>query len=344
MTKKLELLIIILLLSCNLFAQEKFKEFKIQKPEILISNSLYKTIHFIDSRIDTTNMGIVQVGVMNNHAKVISINPLQSQLNDILSSVIDSTSLNGTLLLQIRQLLFAETTSLTCEKGYCYLRANLFSKKDDDYVKLVSLDTLVIVKSMDVTNLLLKTGSNLITDIIINNLTSPQTNNDLYSYNDILKTDSIEKRNIKLYNTDKYVDGLYYNYNSFKAQIPDKKIKVKSKRDFTISNIRIIDDYNNLVKIKSNEFYAFVHEGKPYISTGYGYYPLYKGNDNFYFVGVIKPMTKNNNEVVAASMMFGLIGGLIAVNSDGQGENYFIIIDHINGGFIQIRKIPSEQI
>ena len=134
---------------------------------------------------------------------------------------------------------------------------------------------------------------------------------------------------------------MYYNYNSFRNQIPDKDIIVKTRGDLSIVNVKVKDDYNNLIKLKSSDFYAFVYQGKPYISTGYGYYPIYKSDDYFYFVGKIKPMT-SNNDVVAASVMFGMIGGIIAANSSGPGETYFIIIDHNNGGFIQIRKMPTQ--
>ena len=226
--------------------------------------------------------------------------------------------------------------------GWFDLRANLFSRNDDTYIKIASVDTLTLVNKMDVTNSLMKLGSQLITDMIVNNLTvKPQAETQLFSYNEIIKVDSIEKRNLKVYNTGNYLDGLYYNYHSFMNQTPDKEIIVKTKRDLSIASVSVKDDDDNLIKLKSRDFYAFVYKGKPYISTGYGYYPIYKTDDRFYFVGKIKPMTSNKN-VIGASIMFGMIGGIIAANSSGPGENYFIIIDHNTGGFIQLRKMPSQ--
>ena len=336
--KLISLLIICLYSTCS-FGQDSFKDFKIQQSQVKISNSLYNKISFIDSRIDTTSLGIVQVGLMNIQAKVVSSIPIALQLNNFLNSVIDSSSQDGTLLFQIRQILFSEMTSMSSEKGYFYIRANLFSQKENNYLKLASIDTLIVVNAFDVTNQLLKAGSDLITNCISSNLLKNPTENELYTYNDILRVDSIEKRKIKIYNINGFTDGVYYSYKSFKDQNPDdKEILVKRKKDLSISKV-MIKDNNNLIELKSNDLYAFVTEGQPYISTGYGYYPLYFSNDNFYFVGNVKPITPNNSDMVAVGAMFGLIGAIIIYNSEGYGENYFTIIDHITGEFIKIKKM-----
>ena len=87
-----------------------------------------------------------------------------------------------------------------------------------------------------------------------------------------------------------------------------------------------------------------MYNGKPYVETGYGYFPILKSHDYFYFVGRVKPITSNNeSDVIAGALMFGLVGGLVAggISGSGPGENYFIIIDHSDGGFIHIKKMPT---
>ncbi len=331
------------IIKIDTIAQDIIREFNLEPVNIQISNSLYNSFEFVDTRVDTTNLGIVQVGITNNRAKVKPQVPLKHQLQNFFSSIIDSTSGNKQLLFQLRHFVFAETTKMTSETGYCYMRAILYSGSQERYKKIAVIDTVVSVKAGDVTKSLLRTGSRLICDFIINNLKKDTTDSISYSLNEITKLDNIEKREIKAYHTDDYVDGLYYNYSSFKDQIPDGKIIVKFKKDLSISSVKRVSENEKLINIKPEEAYAIIYEGQPYISTGYGFYPLYRNDNNFYFVGTVKPLTSSSGDnMLAAGMMFGAIGAIIAGNSNASGENYFIVIDHINGGFIYFRKMPSK--
>ncbi len=85
--------------------------------------------------------------------------------------------------------------------------------------------------------------------------------------------------------------------------------------------------------------YAFVYKGQPFVATEYGYYPLQKINDDFYFTGKAK-VTANTGDVIAASLFFGIIGGLIASNSEATFE---MKIDHLNGGFIRLKEIEPKK-
>lgn len=348
MKNSLQIFLILFIINFNTVGQD-FKEYKIEPSLTRISGSLYNSIKFVDSRVDTSNMGIVQKGLMNTNVIVNARIPLAEQLNDYMTSVIDSGAKDGELLLQLRHILFCETTTMS-ETGYCYMKANLYAGKDVKTYKLLSaIDTMILVKSFDVTNGLLKKGSSLLTELINYNLKNYPDDDASYSYHDILKIDSIEKRQIKLYNTDTFENGLYYNYSSFKNQKPDNQIIVATNKDGTISSVKTTDINNNLVRIKSAEVYAIVFNGKPYVATGFGYFPIFKSNDYFYFVGRVKPMTSSNEEnVFFAGMMFGLVGVLIATSSaatgSGPGENYFIIIDHSNGGFIYFKKMPTNNL
>ncbi len=72
-------------------------------------------------------------------------------------ALIDSTAGNNTPPVPvIRQLSFAEITGAMSEKGYCYLRAALYHKKDDGYGLVNTIDTVLLVKSMDVTKVIIQ--------------------------------------------------------------------------------------------------------------------------------------------------------------------------------------------
>ena len=338
MNKLLLTLQILLFFTVCLFAQNPTRNFEINLPEYKIQNSLYHTISYLDSRIDTTHMGIVQLGAFNRKAKVIAKTPLSKQLENVIQSLTDSTATENELLLQLRQFNFAEITGAVSEKGYFYLKAELYAKKELQYQKIASIDTVVLVKAMDVTNALFRNGSKTITDFIAKGLTKTATDSFFYSIHNITQIDSIEKRGIILFNTGKFTDGLYETYSSFKNQAPDKQVIVETKREESISSVKWLDGNGKKVKIKSKDIYAIVYKGQPFIATEYGYYRLTKLDDDFYFTGKAK-VTASTGDVIAAGFFFGIIGSLLASNADATFD---MKIDHTNGGLIRIREIRTS--
>jgi uncharacterized protein with FMN-binding domain len=319
-----------------LFAQRTTEDFQISLPDQVISNSLYKTISYLDSRFDTTHMGIVQLGAFNRKARVVPKTSFSTQLTNVMNTITDSTSRNGELLFQLRQLSFAEITGAMSEKGYCFLRAALYAHINDTYQKINAIDTVLLVSSMDVTRALFRHGSKAITGLITGSLLIPAADSNYLSLTDIQKIDSIEKRKIKVYNTSAYSDGLYLNYSSFMNQVPDKQITV-DVNGAKISAVKMLDEHGKKIKVKAKDVYAIVNNGQPFIATEYGYYPMQRINDDLCFTGKAK-ITANTGSVVAASVLFGIIGGLMASNANAVFE---MKIDHINGGFIHIKEIGS---
>src|SRR5690606_29304742 len=116
---------------------------------------------------------------------------------------------------------------------------------------------------------------------------------------------------------------------------PDASFTVKLKNG-KLSNVRTTDSTGKDIKIKSDDIYALVHDGQPYIATEYGFYPLQKDSNNFTFIGKAK-VTANTGSVIAAGVFFGVIGSLIAANAHSDFE---MKIDHRTGGFIRMREIP----
>lgn len=332
------LLLYLLLLSTVtcLYSQSRTEDFEIGSPELKISNSLYTAIQYVDSRYDTSSMGIVQLGAFNRKARVVPKIPFSTQLTNTLHALTDSSAKEGKLLFQFRQFNFAEITGAVSEKGYCYIRADLYANKNGRYQKLNSIDTVLLIKSMDVTRALLRNGSKLISNFIAGNLLKEPADSNVYSFNDIQHMDSIEKLKIVAYNTTVYADGLYTSYASFMNLVPDKQVTVEEKKG-KISSVKMADGNGAMVKIKRKDIYAIVYKGQPFIATEYDYYPLEKRDDDFYFTGKAK-VTADQGAVMAASFFFGIIGGLIASDAEATFE---MKIEHSNGGFIRLREIKT---
>jgi len=342
MKKKIAITAVILFFSTILFAQKKTRDFELILSDQPFENSLYRYIECLDSRPDTTNLGIVQVGLMNAKARVIPKTPFSVQLTHLLNSLTDSTAKDGRLLLQLKHFNFAEVTGAFSEKGYFYFRANLYVVSNGKYRTIASVDTLMVTSGMDVTKSNMKNGSIFIGKFIARNLLNKPADSTVgYTMDEVVNIDSIEKQQFRLYSDTSYQEGLYLSWRSFRDQIPDKQIVVEMNKD--VATGRIADAKGKMVKVRPKDAYAVVVRGKPFISTEFGFYPLEKRNNNFFFTGKAK-VSPNSADVVAASMFFGIIGGLLA--SSGDVATFDMQIDYVSGGFIHLRQIempPSEQ-
>ncbi len=332
---------VLLLLGFTSLRAQKTQDFEIHLPGGKISNSQYNTIKCLDSRSDTTNMGIVQLGAFNRKARVIPKKPLLQQLSAVFNSQIDETAKSGELVLQIRQFVFAEVTAGFSEKGYCSIRAEAYAKQGARYQKLNTLDTIICLKSgMDVTDTIIKSGAINISNFIAFSLLK-QPAGPGYTYADIMAIDDYEKQQLKLFTTNAYTDGLYLTYQSFRDQRPDQQFTADAD-DPNMATIKTTGADGKPQKVKAKNVYALVYKGQPYISNSTDYCSLKKVNNDLLFTGRAKA-SANSTEVMTASMLFGVLGGLFAANDASIFE---MKIDHKNGGFIRLREIipkPYEQ-
>jgi hypothetical protein len=329
--------LILLIHGSIVFAQGKPEPFEISLPAQRVSGSLYNSILFMDIRRDTTGFGMVQKGAINRNARVVAKIPMAQQFSNVLNALTDSTAQSGELLLAIRHCRFGEITGAVSEKGYFFFRADLFARDGNEYKKIASIDTVTVITAMDVTQKNFKNGSKVITDFIVAHLTQKYGDDFSLSANQIPKLDSIEKSKLPLYTNPNFVDGVYYNYRSFSLQRPDVvSLSVSFDRKGKPENVSSVDGKGNKITIDSHSIYAFVSEGKPYIAGEFNYYPLEKRKDDFYFVGRASDVKTSN--VMAAEIMFGIIGGLLAQSATSVFE---MRIDHLSGDFIKIKEAKT---
>ncbi|MEO6151407.1 MAG: hypothetical protein ABIN95_07140, partial [Mucilaginibacter sp.] len=143
---------------------------------------------------------------------------------------------------------------------------------------------------------------------------------------------------LKLYTAPEYTNGIYLSYNSFKNQVPDKEIAAAFLEGNTIETVSVADEKGKWQKIKVEDVYAVVYNNSPFIATKKLYVPLKKINNDLVFIGKAK-VTADAGDVIAASVFFGVIGGLIASNAQATFE---MKIDHVNGGFVRLREVPAQ--
>lgn len=338
--KKVLFSIVFLTLVSYAFAQNKIKPFELDYTGKKIDNGLYNSIKYLDSREDTSNMGIVRIGALNKEALVTTNGNFSVQLNDLLKKINGVDAQQNEVLFQLRRLKFVEKEEEegSKEHGYCFFRASLYANKDNAYQLISSIDTfIVVVESGDITNLILEEANNAIVYFLSNALKKQSTIGSILTWNEITKIDSVEKIKIKLYNVEKYTDGVYKTFMAFKAQIPDYSLFSITFEDGEITEIKAKNRKGKVRRIRKDNVYAIVNNGKPFISAQFGYYPLVKNNNDFYFIGDDK-LHFIKGQIAKSTSIFDTTDYLytpIPITS------YEIKIDHVNGKFMRVRELKK---
>lgn len=322
MNRQLLALLILCLPSTNLFSQETSAAFEWTAPKSAPQKSLYKLIAFLDSRQDTSYVGSYSLEPGAKPTRLILKTPIQPQLEAILNAYTDASSAFGAILFQLKRFSFAETQKTV----YTYLSANLYALKDNGYVLLLNLDTTLVIEGpVNFQAALAYASSAVIDNFIAKGITLAPVDTVVYSYDDVRQIDSVLKRKLKLYNTSTYTEGIYSNYNAFKNQTPDLQGVVKPRSDGSLTVTLHSTEWTEARGKK--HIFALVYQGLPYIVTHFGYYPMEKQADDFYFTGRL-------NVVGNSQSPFGLFTGNTA---DADKRSYRVLIDYNNGEFIHLK-------
>jgi len=317
-----------------LSSSQVLEYFHLTPPTIVARESFYSTIHFVDSRTTTSNLGFVYSEKGLRKLLVVPERDFQEQFENLFLTYSDSSWGKGTLFVQFRKFEFIDIKRLGPDYSYCELRINLYGKADSSsFNKLATLDTLVTI---DVINkeLLFKTTSNTITSFIINNLSNTGEKNTAYTYSQILAIDSVEKADIKLYADSNYTDGVYTNFQAFKNQKPDFKIVNVISKMGRVERVIYKNQRGKPEGLEPRSCYAFVFKGKPYIVSINGYYPLTKNKNDFFFTGEFAFIP----EPSAGDIAVRTLRNISETINPGGTRLYDMKLDHIDGRLIQIKE------
>lgn len=325
--------ILLLLGSINLFSQNLVEDFEIQIQNRGLKSNFNKII-VLDSRLDTTNVGVIQKGAFNRKAFLKAKVPLNNQIENVFKALIQSDAKEGELVLNLRDYKFTEITEAFSETGYCYLRADLFVKKESGYEKIDFIDRVFEVNAMDVTKKNIRNGSEKLIQFIEGNLMSFKIG-EAYTFDEIKNISNIEKRKTPVYNTNIYVDGIYKDFESFKNQIPSsREYKVTRNKKNVITKLEGVSD-GVAFKVDTDFIYCLIDQGKIYLIQKNLFVPVEFKDDDFYFKGRAK-VTAKTGDVVLASAFFGIIGGALASNATSE---FLMKIDHQNGATVQVTEL-----
>lgn len=297
--------------------------------------SLYNTIDFLDSRPDSAYIGILERG-SKKIVRLVLKTPVQPQLASFLTaySARESGAV-GELLFQLRRYSFAEPR----KTRYVYLAGTLYVRNGDQYARLANLDTVI---SMNAPSFFQQELGDRMAEVFgkffARSIHMTPADGPTYCLDDLGRIDSLEKRQIPVYNTTNYVDGFYSNYTAFKNQQPDIKGHIQLNDDGSISR-PVVDDPAWKAEQHAH-IYAIVYRGVPYVVTHYGYFLLEKKDDEFYFTGPLR-VNVTDGEVAVSEVALGMLGRGIVTDA-GDKNFYRVLIDHQNGEFIHLETLAVD--
>lgn len=337
------LFLAVICLASTLWSQKRTEPFTITLPSHKVEKSYYKTIQLIDKREDTTSLGIVQQGLLNAKAKVVPTSSISSQFQSILNSINGDDTEDGTMVLYLKQLYFAEVTAKLSEHGYCYFQGFLFSKNNDGTYSLMDqTDRVIDIKATDVTKQTLEKGSEMLADFISKNASKKPEVINHYTLEQINNFDDVARQSISFYNSPQLKDGVYKDYNSLKNQQPEKPIDNVKFYGNSPKIVRIYEMEDGKEKeIKKDGIYAIVYKGEPYIylSIENLFTKATKRDNDYYFIGKIRSNPNAGSMMITSAAFFGAIGVLIMSNPAYPFE---MKIDYFNGGFVPIKEIQNK--
>nr|WP_315025757.1 hypothetical protein [uncultured Chryseobacterium sp.] len=322
-------------------AQKRTEPFSIILPKEKIDKSYYKTIKLIDRRTDTTSLGSIQKGLLNTPAKLVAASDLSDQFQSVLNSLNDENAENGTLVLYLRQLYFAEIAV----HGYCYFQGVLFSKNEDGtYSFLDQIDRVIDHKAKsDVTKEILQKGSELLVHFIRTNASKKVESANHYTDQQIKDFDTTAKESIRLYQSSELKDGVYSDYQSLKDQKPDKELTNVKFYGNAPKIVRVYETVDGKEKeIKKDNVYALIYKSELYIYLSIEdlFTKAEKKDNDYYFIGKIRSNPTSPNLRIAPSFLYGSVGVSFMTNPAYPFE---MKIDYFNGGFIPIKEIQTKR-
>ena len=342
--KKILLIAYLLFFTAYTYAQKRTEDIDFTTTENSVTDrkSLYTKVSLIDARPDSTFFGILQKGAFNAKARVVPEVPIREQLQKIILNIPHDENANGELVVYLRQLSLAEVTTAFSEKGYCYFQAYLFAKKEDGkYYLLDKEDSMIQHSAVDVTQALKKKSVALVNKFLVNNSSKVPLGTTGYTYEDIKKIDEFEKQELPLYTQTPLSEGGYKSYKSFKMQKPDFELKKVEFKGDKISKVTSIVNGKE-EKLKKDDVYAVVYQTTPYIylDAENAFVKMEKKDGDFLFTGKAKA-TADTGNIIAATVFFGVIGGLIAAESNN--DTFLMKLDHLNGGHIHLKEVKKSQ-
>jgi hypothetical protein len=320
--------------------------FEITIPARKVANSLYNVLDVVDQRPDTVNLGQITTTTAYD-MRVMPLHPLNNELAGLLLQMTDTTAGKEELLLQLRRFTIYDIS--TPGRKLCVsLRMTFYARGPKGYQELNSLDTILQQPfSSSQSNLrkrVFPAISRILTDAVAKALVqAPAAGAESYSREQVLAIDRIRKGRLALYSVDRLVDGVYIDFPSFLQQKPHyTRFLVTDTSDRQQSDLQMALPGGGTITPGRQQIFAYVENGRAYVSAPDGYHPLTRTGDDFFYTGKIKVAGSN----LATIANFGTFAATVAslgriplfvIWGQTTKKKFVLKLDYMNGQYEPVR-------
>jgi len=240
-------------------------------------------IWVVDSRADKKNLGVVQVGAYNKKFPVLNDAPLDSIMQKLIGSKIQDELTGKSILLNIRLFNFAETTKSMKEYGYVRFRAELYQTFPEYFTELGTIDTLITISFIDVTNKMMKESFKVIENWVRTSMNIAPDTTKKISLTTIKKRDETEKREMPLYRGKPLVNGIYQTYEELVNIEPGiTKVEISYNAE-SKKMLAKMPESNQIKFLTSKQGYAVAYNNALFILTPEGVSQAYPKDGFIHF-------------------------------------------------------------
>ncbi|UYQ90957.1 hypothetical protein MKQ68_12720 [Chitinophaga horti] len=273
-------------------------------------------IEVLSVQWDTARLGFVQVGMMNKRIDAVPALPhsifLKQYIQQEYGSRLAASGVH--VLLAVKDVRINERTFQMNEKAFCRIKADAYISNDgQQYAFVQAFDTVLVRGGMDVTgkhdehlakavNLLISTSL----DRGIPLLGASPT----WQSKDAVQSAQLAAQQIPILQDTTYLDGVYANFDEFKANKPSvTAFKVENVK----RRIRIFNDDANHTPIENP--WGFCLKGELYRYTDDVAFPIEKSGHGFVISNYLQQARRRNQAMLWSAVGGGLIGGAVAQNA-----------------------------
>ncbi len=306
-------------------------ELKLSYPCMSLSMPFTK-VRVIDCR-DYHYIGYVQKGVGNIATDVRFEGKLKDTIKRFFLAADTSGMPKQELVVFLYDFFLTERTVGSGEIGEFKICTRFFYNSGNGlFTELKPVDTTYSFRAPNVTKILLRSVSGHLCEIAdLASTLQKIDSNTAYTKTQLNDLDSLEKLKIPVYNTDKINKGIYYNFDQFKANTPEKaEISIDSIGPFQYKAYKQHGDKEKKFKADKS-IYAISDGNITLFNFQNGLYRLLKEDDDFFFQAQIYHFDEN---VEAAGILFGVVGALIATAASDHTQQYSLYtyeLSYLNG-------------
>ncbi|RYD51380.1 MAG: hypothetical protein EOP52_10320 [Sphingobacteriales bacterium] len=341
-------MVIVLLLLTVPFSGSSQKPFKFQLPSLdpVPFATPYRKIHFRYDQLASDTLCAMGTSAYNLNTFVVAQPSLKEAFENLPGIQFEADAQAPVLFIHLRHLHFynnGDTRGTYRKTGYSRFKADIYAQYNDSFIPVRRVDTFILIDPNQYTivePLNLATGQAMIHILKSALKAFPPESKPVYTFNQIMHSDSLDRAVYPLYTAKILKDGIYHTFNSLLNQTPDLELdSTQTWGPMRAWNPKRKKYQNYTFNERS---FAYVRGHKAFIGTPAGSSALEKCGSDFCFTATtIYPAPTQVG--LATGIAFGAVGGLIGGLIDASGETSAIYKYKINPVLGAAVRMPSTR-